>query len=168
MHLHVADSRGGVELDAIAVPIVHQRLEIERVGDHGQLAAAHWPRIARPVAVDLDAVAVRVAEIQRLADAVVARAAERVAPSGEGCERAAERRAAGHQDGEVVQPGGALRLGASAWQLGQRQQRPRRRPERRALVGMLAQLHPRDLGVEPQRARQIGHRQRHMSDMGHR
>ena len=68
--------------------LAQQVVEVERLGIHRQLAA----RLARPLLLravpgELEAVAVGVAQVERLGDAVVAGALERVA----GGEQAAQR-----------------------------------------------------------------------------
>src|SRR5918996_1570547 len=58
--------------------LVQQRAEVERPREHPDRAVGcRRPLVPRPVAVQLDAVAVRVAEVDRLADAVVRGALER-------------------------------------------------------------------------------------------
>ena len=67
-----------------------QRVEIERRAEHRDGAVVPTrPLLLGPVAVELDAVLVRIAEVDRLADAVVAGAVDRVARR--------EQRAAAHR-----------------------------------------------------------------------
>jgi hypothetical protein len=55
-----------------------KRLEVDGIVDHGERArGVARPVVFGPVAVDLDAVAIRVAEIDRLGHAVVGRAVDR-------------------------------------------------------------------------------------------
>jgi len=55
-----------------------QASDVERVCHHQQLTVAiHRPFVTRPVAVQLDAVAVRIAQVDGLADPVVAGAIDR-------------------------------------------------------------------------------------------
>ena len=51
-------------------------VQVERERGHLDLAVAHDPLVARPVAVDLDAVALRVVEVQRLGHEVVGRSGQ--------------------------------------------------------------------------------------------
>ena len=70
------------------------------------------PFRTRPVPVELEAVAIRVAKIQRLADAVIAGAVKRDAGLLEPAKRVGERRAVRIADGEVIEAG---RPGGGAW-----------------------------------------------------
>jgi len=49
-------------------------LDVERVAGHGELTIVVSPGVARPIDVDLDAQAVRVGQIERLADQVIGHA----------------------------------------------------------------------------------------------
>ena len=76
--------------------------------DHGERAVGiPRPFLLRPVPVELDAVLVRIAEIERFADAVVARAVELDAGLDQPAERIGERGARRVEDGDVVEPGRA-------------------------------------------------------------
>ena len=111
---------GGFEVDVaevgaggralVAGGVVGERTEVQRERVHRHPAVVGpRPLLARAVAVDLDAVALRVAEVQRLADEVVGRAGERrtrVAGAGSGAgEHVTERAAVRHANREVEQPG---------------------------------------------------------------
>ena len=73
VQVHVADHRARRHAGPRRVAGgTHQVVDVHRVGRDHQLAADPAPRLARPVGVDLDAEAVRIAEVQRLADEVVA------------------------------------------------------------------------------------------------
>src|SRR5438105_5901728 len=63
---------------APSIELGEQRLQVERRIEHRDAVAVFGarPLLARPVTVELDPVLVRVAEIDRLADAVVARAVD--------------------------------------------------------------------------------------------
>jgi hypothetical protein len=84
-------------------PAGDDRRDIDRIGRHHQLAALSSPTLARPVGVDLDAEPVRIGEIERLADQVVARAG--VDPEvRQMLDEAAQRRPVREQDREVEEP----------------------------------------------------------------
>ena len=81
------------------------------------------PLRARPVRVDLDAQSVRIAQVQRLGDAVVGRAVDRPAGARDAPHGVRERRARRVQPGDVkqpVRPGGASTRLRDAGQLEQR------------------------------------------------
>ncbi|CAN5842297.1 hypothetical protein BH24GEM1_BH24GEM1_22260 [soil metagenome] len=77
-------------------------VQVEEVGRHREGAALCAPRGPRPVGIDLDAQAVGIGEVQRLAHEVVRRSG--VFPDGaEVRHEAAERRPAREKQGEVVE-----------------------------------------------------------------
>ena len=84
-----------------------QVLEVDRFGAHVQETADVRPLGARPVAIDLDAVAVRIGEVERFADTVVRRALQHGFRLDQTSERSREVRARRHQDREVVEARGA-------------------------------------------------------------
>jgi hypothetical protein len=85
-----------------------QLLEIERLGDHGQVALrGARPLGLRAVPVELDAVAIGIAEIERLADAVVGGSLKRNVRADKAAERIGQLRARGIDDGEVIETSGA-------------------------------------------------------------
>ena len=67
--------------------------------------ARRRPLLARPVGVELDAVAVRIGEVDRLRDAVVGGALDRRAGHGEAAQRLREREPVREEQREVVQAG---------------------------------------------------------------
>ncbi len=92
-----------------------KRVEIQPLGHHLHRAVRFArPSSARPIPVQLDAIAVGVAQIQRFTDTVIARAFERHAGLTEPSERIAERRAVRIPDRKVIQAGRAGRRRASA------------------------------------------------------
>jgi hypothetical protein len=87
-----------------------QRGEIETLGGHLERSVGvARPFGARPVAVELQSVAVRIAEVEGLAHAVVACAVELNASRAQPAKRVTERGPIGVADGEVIQPGGPWR-----------------------------------------------------------
>ena len=79
MQMHMA--HGGAHRHTIpgnTVPRRHDPMRIQRVGDHRQFAiAAPRPLVTLAISIDLNAVTVRVSQIERLAHPMVARAANR-------------------------------------------------------------------------------------------
>jgi hypothetical protein len=95
--------------------LCEQLFEVERLGDHAELALrGAGPFGFRAVPVELDAIAVRVAEIECLADAVIGGTFERDVGTDEAAECVGELGARGIDDGEVIEAGGAgCRRGAA-------------------------------------------------------
>src|SRR4051795_11967352 len=78
-------------------------VEVERVRAAERLELR--PDVARPVGRELDAVAVRVGQVDRLGDPVVGGAFDRRARDGQALEGAGQRLAAPRQQRHVVEPG---------------------------------------------------------------
>src|SRR5439155_1644822 len=88
--------------------LAQQAVEVDGCVPHRDLAVrVAWPLVLRPVAVELDAVVVGVAEVERLADAVVGRAVEPDPGVAEAAEGVTEGGAGRISDRDVVEPGGA-------------------------------------------------------------
>ena len=88
--------------------LADEAADIERQSRH-PLEDLPFPDLARAVPVDLDAVPVRVAEVDRLAHEVVGQADQRHAVAAGVREPAREVDALGQQQGEVVEAGVAVR-----------------------------------------------------------
>ena len=130
----MAEDRAWRELRLRLGGDAQQPLEIEVLGADVQAAVRVLPLVARPVGVDLDAVALGVVEIEGLADEVVGRAGQRQ-PLLEGTlQEATELLLAGQEDGEVIQAGGVRRSLPAVGQRGQAQDRRAARPENGALL----------------------------------
>jgi len=80
-----------------------QAIDVERLGHHLEAAATERPLAARPVSIDLDAVAVDVGEVQRFADAMIGGALHDRVGFDEPSKRAPQFDARGHQNGEVIE-----------------------------------------------------------------
>jgi hypothetical protein len=66
-----------VKLTWSAFQFCQEALHVQTLGDHVQLAVGiAWPFLLRPVPIQFDAVLVRVAQVERLTDAMVAGAVE--------------------------------------------------------------------------------------------
>ena len=118
------EGRGGGDVGHVEVDVAHARalghagrralggaeqvLDVDRVGADAHLVAVADPLVARAVAVDLDAVPVGVAQVDRLADDVVGEAGERDAVLSRVGEPAGEVRARGHEQRVVVEAGVVL------------------------------------------------------------
>src|SRR5256885_15601843 len=89
---------------------LEQVLKVEAFGEHRQAAVGRlWPAVPRAIPIELDAVLVRIAQIERLAHAMVARAVERDAGVDQAAQRTRERGAGRVEDRDVIEPGRALR-----------------------------------------------------------
>ena len=86
--------------------LASEAVEVERKRRHLELApASRGHCVARPVAVQLDAVALRVGEVEGLADEVVRGAGEPPARAGDATQRPREVGPRGHEQGEVEEAG---------------------------------------------------------------
>jgi hypothetical protein len=97
----------------IAAQLGEHAVQVEWAGVHLDLPVAHRPLIARPVAVELDAVPLRVAGVERLAHQVVGGPAQPPAGLGDPLQRPRQVGPARHQDRQVEQPTGAAGPGRS-------------------------------------------------------
>src|SRR5688572_17928839 len=90
--------------DADLAGFGEQPLQVEGSGDHGEsVVRLARPGLFRPVPVELDAVPVGVAEVDRLAHAVIGSAVDAYAGVEDAAQRARERRSGRKADGEVVE-----------------------------------------------------------------
>ncbi len=91
-----------------------QAAQTEPLGHHAQRSGSiARPRRTRPIPVELEAIPVGIAQIQRLADAVVARALERDAGLVEPAQRVGERGAIGISDRDMIETRRARRAAAA-------------------------------------------------------
>src|SRR5687767_12156907 len=101
---------------AICLRLAQQILQVERLGDHRERAIRiHRPLLARTVPVQLNPVAIGVGEIDRLADAMIARALKRNLRRDEATQPIGQRRAGRIENRDVIEPGGALWRGWGAF-----------------------------------------------------
>jgi len=94
----------------IGLRFAKQALQIETACVHGQLTAVVTrPKFARPVAIELDAVVVGIAQINRFAYPVIGCAFERDAGAQDTAQRGGQRRTCGVDDSGVIEPCSARR-----------------------------------------------------------
>ena len=124
VQMHVTeDGLGRHPLIRAGRQVGHDRVQVERQRVHRDVLALPLPLTARAVAVELDAVALGIAQVHGLAHEVVRRSGEARARGGDALDRLGERGAIGHQQREVEQPRGARRAqrrGRRAVQLDER------------------------------------------------
>ena len=87
------------------IDLAQDRLDVELLGRHHDQAVLALPALARPVVVDLDAVALGIVEIERLADAVVGGAGDRHAVARDVQDPARMVLPRRHQEGGVIEAG---------------------------------------------------------------
>jgi hypothetical protein len=98
--------RRGERSVGLAIELGEEGAEIEGTRDHREFAVLlAWPFVGRSVAVDLDAVAVGIVQVDGLADAVVGGAVDCDAMIDETLQRAGQLLARRIEDGEVVETG---------------------------------------------------------------
>ena len=96
----------------VAVRVIHlgeEAAEVERERVHAEHSAGDGPLVARTVAIELDAVPLRVGQVERLADEVVGGAAQTPARGDHPAERKREVGARGDEDRQVEKPRRVLR-----------------------------------------------------------
>ena len=136
--------------------LLQQAAVVERAGDHRHLAAFHGPVGAGPVAVNLNAIIVRVGKINGLADPVVGQALDRLATLDQTREDRGEGRPVGYEQGDVEEPGDAFRGLEGGGVLGERDDGGgvcRKMQRERVGVGLLGD-EPQGVTVERQHAGQ--------------
>ena len=84
--------------------LCEQPIEIERLGGHSQLTADARPFVSRAIAIEFDAVAVGIAQVNRLAHAVVGSALDRDALIEQALERAREFAAIRIKNCKMIKP----------------------------------------------------------------
>jgi hypothetical protein len=103
------DRAGGLSHPRLASADGDEIVHVERDRRHRQLARFVTPRRTRTVGVHLDADAVGIAEVERLADEMI-RHSGALADLGQMTQEAAEGRTIGQQNGEVIQTDAAAPL----------------------------------------------------------
>ena len=103
VEVNVPDARAGRHgrLGVLAAELAQDAIEVERKRVHLQDSVADRPLLPRAVAIELDPVALRIAQVEGLADQVVGRAAEPPARLGDPLQGAGEVGAARHDDRQV-------------------------------------------------------------------
>src|SRR5215218_9255798 len=141
-----------------------ERTEIERRGVH-----VVGPLVARTVAIELDAVAVRVVQVDRLADAVVARAGQRHAGVDDSSHRVGERLSVGVADRRMEETGRVARRRRRAFRLPRAQTDvvviPAGSDERRLLAVAVHHLEAEDAAVEADRTLEVADLEVNVSDV---
>ena len=150
----------------VAVQFLEHAFELEWVHRHAQRSAGEFPLGARAVAIDFDAVAVGVAEIERLAHGVVAGAPQRRAGVDEMAQRARQLLARGDEQRKVIEAGAATLYGSCAGLFMQDQQVAATRAERGLAVIAPVQLQTNVLLIIIKRSSKVGDDERHRADGG--
>jgi hypothetical protein len=129
--------------------------------DHGELAvSASGPFGLRPIAIELNSIAIGIAQVKRLAHAVIGRALKRNTGLHQTVEGVTELRPVRIEDGKMVEARGTARWWRSTLAL------PGVEPdvvmvapsgdERSLVANALRELEPEDAAVEGERAIQVG------------
>ena len=158
------------ELQETSDLLDEQGFEIERDAHHRHAALrVERPLLAGTVAVELDAVAVGVVQVDRLADAMVRRARELDPCVDEPPERVGKLLAVGIADGGVVEPGRAGRGRTAAAALPGIQADVvvvvAGGDERGLIAHPLLQLEAEHADVEAERTLDVGHLQANVADV---
>ena len=97
------------------IDLAQDRFDVELLGRHRDQAVLPIPAFARPVVVDLDAVAFGIVEIEGFADAVVGRAGDRHLVACDMHDPAGVVLPRRHQERGVVEPGLRRIVGLGLW-----------------------------------------------------
>src|SRR5579883_1533254 len=151
-----------------AIGLGQQAPDVNRVGCHPHLIAVPVPLSAWSVTIDLDAIPIRVRQIQRLADEVVSLTRQRIAQVEEMSEPAAEVRSGGHQNSEVVEASGENRPRPRPGLLGQKEERHPGDAQDRIFPRLLQDSEPHHLGIKLQRAIEVGNGECNGADLSGR
>jgi hypothetical protein len=151
------------------VPFPQQAFKIQPAREHRQLTVSGArPLIRRPIPVQLHAVVVGIAKVERLADAMVGSAVEANPRLQHAAQRIGQLRAGRVEDRRVVQPGraGGRRRAAKTFPGVQSDvvMVAAGREKRCARTVALRQLESEHVTIEPQRAIEIGHLQVHVAN----
>src|SRR5713101_30048 len=152
----------------LAGRFTQQIVEIEPPGDHVERAVRRArPKLLPPVAIELDPVLVGVAQVERLAHAMVGSAVERNAGLDQAAERIRKRGARRIEDREMIEPGGPGRRRRSAQTLPGVERDVMMIPAGRDEGGAgppLGELKTENAAIEFQRPLEIGDFEMHMAD----
>ena len=134
LQVHVPQPRARLPGGWGSFQLRQELIRIQGVGPHAQLAARLPPGLARTIAVQLDAVALRVGQVDGLAHQVIGEAFQAGVLLYQALQRAGQGEAGGQEQGQMVQAGRAVARGGARALL---------QRDHRALRG--AQAHPRAL-----------------------
>jgi hypothetical protein len=142
-----------------AVRLRQQVLHVERLGGHLHLIARPGPLIARAIHVEFQPIIVGIGQVQRLTHGMIGGSLQRPAVFEQAPQNARQPSPVRQTDGDVIQAGGAARLGPRAGISRQDNRRSAvgREIDRRILPGALAEAE--QIAVERQRAVAVRHAQ---------
>src|SRR5579885_203148 len=153
---------------ALALRFGQYALDVDGVGCHLELPIDIRPFLARAVAVDLDAVAVEVGDVEGFADQMVALAWEWQARCDPVAQPASQSGAAGHENGKVIEAGIAV---AVVWEwlraglFGEEKQRRPWHAQGGGLLLLLKHGKTKREGVIFERVVQVCNRHRNKADL---
>jgi len=111
VQMHVPDPRVGRKTSPgvrVVAKLLEQGLNIQRRRTHLQPPADSGPFTLRTISIHLDAVSVRIGQVEGLADAVIGEALHRRRRVDETTKRLGQLESSRHEDGEVVKTCGAV------------------------------------------------------------
>src|SRR5665213_288508 len=152
-------------------PLLQQILQIEAMREHRERSVrCPRPLFFRPVPIKLDAVLVGIAQVKRLADAVVAGAVKRNAGADHAMERIRQRGPARIEDGGVIEPRRSRRRRTAAFALPGVQADvvmiAAGRNEGRLQTPALHQFEAEHAAIKSERALEVGDLEMNMPDAG--
>jgi aspartyl-tRNA(Asn)/glutamyl-tRNA(Gln) amidotransferase subunit C len=151
-------SRGGRNLAQNAV-------DIERIGGDLQIGTGPFPSLGRPIAVDLDAIAFGIVEIERLAYRMIGRARQRHLVARDVEDPTRQIAARRHEEGGVIEAGLARIVGLGAGLMLEVNERHATGPEHNAILAAIEHGEPKHVAVEATHAIDVTHFEADRPDM---
>src|SRR6516165_4926996 len=148
--MHVADAQpvGSARIRRGRRNVLQDALDVERIGGDLQITAGPLPSLRRPVAIDLDAVAFRIVEVERLAHAVVGSARERDLVARHVQDPAREVATRRHEEGGVIEPRATGVVGLGVGSVLEVNEPHAAGAERAGVLGLIEDREPEYVAVE--------------------
>jgi hypothetical protein len=165
MHVADAQSVGSARIGRNGRNFLQDALDVERVGGDLQIAAGPLPSLCRPVAVDLDAVAFGIVEVERLAHRVVGSARKWDLVAGDVQDPAREIATRRHQEGGVIESRAAGVVGLGLGPALEVNEPHAAGAERAGVLGAIEDREPQHVAVEAGDPVEVAHLKPDRPDM---
>ena len=165
--MHVADAQaaGRARIGRAGRDFPHDIFDVERIGGHLQVATGPLPGFRRPVAIDLDAVALGIVEVERLAHRVIGGAGQRHLVARHMHHPARQIGARRHQECGVIEARGARVVGLGVGAMLEMEERHVARAERRAVLAAVEHGKAEHVAVKAGKPGKIAHFEADRADM---
>src|SRR3984893_4891397 len=168
--MHVADAQpiGSTRIGRGGGNFLQDALDVERGGGDLQIAAGPFPRSRSTVAVDLDAVALGIVEVERLAHRVVGSARERYLVARHVQDPAREIATRRHQERGVIESRAARVVGLGLGLVLEVNEPHAAGAERAGVLGAIEDREPEHVAVEAGHPVEVAHLETDRPDMERR